>query len=110
MMLVQALLGGSQPSASQGGGDLLSALVGGGRPTQQGSQNQDGIDLGDLLNAGMMFMICKTTGAEYPAGGSVCFAIRRSIGAKAISTAIRTVGGKCTASGRSEYEQTIKIL
>jgi hypothetical protein len=54
MMLVQSLLGGGQQPASQGG-DLLGALLGGG-------QGQEGLDLGDVLNAGMAFMNAKQQG------------------------------------------------
>jgi len=62
--LLGALLGGAQPqSAPQGGGDLLGALLGGGQPAQQGGgQGQDGLDLGDVLNAGMAFMNAKQQG------------------------------------------------
>ncbi len=83
MMLIQSLLGGGQqsaPSASQTGGDLLGSLLGGGQATspggdllgsllggdqpapQAGGQQPDGIDLGDLLNAGMTFMNAKQQG------------------------------------------------
>lgn len=91
MTLVQSLLGGGQQSAPQGGGDLLGALMGGGQqssapqggadllgallgggqsaqpgggqPTQSGSgQGQSGLDMGDLLNAGMSFMNAKQQG------------------------------------------------
>ena len=85
MMLIQSLLGGGQqaaPSASQTGGDLLGSLLGGGQGTSQGgdllgsllggeqsapqtgSQQSDGIDLGDLLNAGMTFMSAKQQGQD----------------------------------------------
>jgi len=62
--LLGALLGGGQQSAQQGSGDLLGALLGGGQPTQQqdSSQGQDGLDLGDVLNAGMAFMNAKQQG------------------------------------------------
>lgn len=63
--LLGALLGGGQPSQGnqQSGGDLLGALLGGGQPSQsQGSSQQDGLDLGDLLNAGMAFMNAKQQG------------------------------------------------
>lgn len=83
MTLIQSLLGGGQQSASQGGGDLLGSLLGGGQqqsnapdagdllgtllgggqPAQQsGTQGQDGLDLGDVLNAGMAFMNAKQQG------------------------------------------------
>lgn len=60
--LLGALLGGGQ-SAPQGGADLLGALLGGGQSTQSsGGQGQDGIDIGDVLNAGMTFMNAKQQG------------------------------------------------
>lgn len=66
--LLGALLGGGapaspQPQPQQGqGGDLLGALLGGGQPAQ-GNQGQDnGLDMGDLLNAGMAFMNAKQQG------------------------------------------------
>lgn len=83
MLLIQSLLGGGQqsaPSASQTGADLLGSLLGGGQATspggdllgsllggdqqapQAGGQQPDGIDLGDLLNAGMTFMNAKQQG------------------------------------------------
>jgi hypothetical protein len=61
MMLVQSLLGGGQSAPSQGG-DLLGALLGGQSAPQGGSQQQGGIDLGDILNAGMSFMNAKQQG------------------------------------------------
>lgn len=61
--LLGALLGGTQQSAPQGGGDLLGALLGGGQSAQQtGGQGQDGLDLGDVLSAGMAFMNAKQQG------------------------------------------------
>jgi len=84
MTLIQSLLGGGQQPSSQGsdmissllgavqqsqaptqgGGDLLGSLLGG-QPDpqgQSGSQQQSGIDLGDILNAGMNFMSAKQQG------------------------------------------------
>jgi len=85
MMLVQSLLGGGQSATSQGG-DLLGSLLGGGGQSQSsgqagdllgsllggqsapqaqgGGQQQDGIDLGDILNAGMSFMNAKQQGQD----------------------------------------------
>ena len=86
MTLVQSLLGGGQSTPSQGG-DLLGSLLGGGgqsQPSSQGGdplgsllgglsapqgqsggqQQQDGIDLGDILNAGMSFMNAKQQGQD----------------------------------------------
>jgi hypothetical protein len=80
MLLIQSLLGGGQQPAQQAGGDLLGALLGGGQSTEQAgdllgallgggqpaqstqSGEQDGLDLGDLLNAGMSFMNARQQG------------------------------------------------
>lgn len=82
MLLIQSLLGGGQQVAPQSGADLLGALMGGQQPVpQQGGDllgsllgNQpsqsaggglsDGIDVGDLLNAGMAFMNAKQQGQD----------------------------------------------
>jgi hypothetical protein len=68
-MLLQTLLGGGQapaPSSPQAsGGDMLGALLGG--LTGQSSQQQgagDGLDVGDLLTAGMAFMNAKQQGSS----------------------------------------------
>jgi hypothetical protein len=66
-MLIQTLLGGGQAptQAAGGGGDMLGALLGG--LTGQSGQGQganDGLDLGDLLNAGMAFMNAKQQGGS----------------------------------------------
>lgn len=58
--LLGALLGGG--GASSQGGDLLGALLGGGQPAQGNQQQDDGLDMGDLLNAGMAFMNAKQQG------------------------------------------------
>lgn len=64
MTLVQSLFGGEQ-SAPQGGGDILGSLLGGGQFASQGGGQQDnGLDLGDLLNAGMTFMNAKQHGQD----------------------------------------------
>ncbi len=82
MMLVQSLLGGGGQPAAQGGGDLLGSLMGGGQQSatpdvgdllgsllgggqsapQGNTQGQEGLDLGDVLNAGMAFMNAKQQG------------------------------------------------
>ena len=82
MLLVQSLLGGGQQSTPQAGADLLGALMGGGQTAPQGGnplaallggeqsapqaggQQPDGIDAGDLLNAGMAFMNAKQQGQD----------------------------------------------
>lgn len=81
LLLIQSLLGGGPQSVSSAsqtggdllggeqatsqGGDLLGALLGGEQSTSQSSgQQSDGIDLGDLLNAGMTFMNAKQQGQD----------------------------------------------
>jgi len=67
MMLVQSLLGGGQPAPQQqsGGADLLGSLLGAVTQSQQPQRQQnDGIDAGDLLNAGLAFMNAKNQGQD----------------------------------------------
>jgi hypothetical protein len=57
--MLGTLLGGG----GQGGGDLLGSLLGGSQPSSStAGQAQNGLDLGDLLNAGMSFMDAKQHG------------------------------------------------
>jgi hypothetical protein len=66
-LLVQALLGGSQPSTAPsptaGAGDMLGSLLGG-MGGAQGAAGQPGLDVGDLLTAGMSFMQAKQAGSS----------------------------------------------
>lgn len=70
MGLIQSLLGGGQapaaPAPTQGGGmgDLLGMLMGGSGTPQPQSQQASGLDIGDLLNAGMAFMNTKSKGGS----------------------------------------------
>jgi len=63
--LLGALLGGNQQQQQQpaAGADLLGALLGG-QPQQQSGGAQDGLDMGDLLNAGLSFMQAKQQGKD----------------------------------------------
>lgn len=68
--MLSSLLGGSQTQAanttSAGGGDLIGSLLGGlsGNQGQQTGGLQDGLDLGDVITAGMAFMQSKQSGAS----------------------------------------------
>lgn len=68
-MLLQTLLGGGQAQAAPaqqtgGGAGMLGALLGGLTGQQnQGQSADDGLDVGDLLNAGMAFMNAKQQGS-----------------------------------------------
>jgi hypothetical protein len=66
LALVQGLLGGQEGSSATGSGagaELLGALLGG-DPEGQASGSDDGLDVGDLLNAGMAFMNAKNQGQD----------------------------------------------
>ena len=62
MLLIQSLLGGGQQAAPQMGGDLLGSLLGGQQLQSAGGGLSDGIDVGDLLNAGLAFMNARQQG------------------------------------------------
>lgn len=70
MNLIQALLGGGQTQAAapaqSGMGDLLGMLMGGSSTPQAQPQQQQsaGLDVGDLLNAGMAFISTKSQGGS----------------------------------------------
>lgn len=63
MLLIQSLLGGGQQPSGPGG-DLLGALTGSQQASPGGGGLSDGIDMGDLLNAGMSFMNAKQQGQD----------------------------------------------
>ena len=64
MLLIQSLLGGGQQAAPQPGADLLGTLMGGQQAGSSGGGLSDGIDVGDLLNAGMAFMNARQQGQD----------------------------------------------
>ena len=71
MNLIQALMGGGQavqqqPQQQSGGGlgGLLGSLLGGGQQQQQQQDQAQGLDMGDLLQAGMAFMGTKARGGS----------------------------------------------
>jgi hypothetical protein len=57
--MLGGLLGGGQQS---GAGDLLGSLLGGGAAPQQGTTQDNGIDIGDVINAGLTFMNARQQG------------------------------------------------
>jgi dihydroxyacetone kinase len=64
MLLIQSLLGGGQQPSSQAGGDLLGTLLGRQEAGSSGGGLADGIDMGDILNAGMAFMNARQQGQD----------------------------------------------
>jgi hypothetical protein len=68
MSFIQTLMGGGQPAQAQsqqgdGIGNLLGSLLGGGQQQNQPPQSS-GLDMGDLLTAGMNFMSTKARGGS----------------------------------------------
>ncbi len=68
MSFIQTLMGGGQPAQAQsqqgdGIGNLLGSLLGGGQQQNQLPQSS-GLDMGDLLTAGMNFMSTKARGGS----------------------------------------------
>ena len=64
---MQALFGGGQGTGGTQGGvgaDLLSALLGGDSTGKSQATENDGLDVGDLLNAGMAFMSARQQGQD----------------------------------------------
>ncbi|MFN2281876.1 MAG: hypothetical protein ACK2TZ_08445, partial [Anaerolineales bacterium] len=55
MPLLQTMLGGGEASVSKGAGGLLDSLVG-------SLGGEDGLDMGDILNAGAAFLQSKQAG------------------------------------------------
>jgi hypothetical protein len=72
MSFIQTLMGGGQsaqaqeqPEQSSGGlGGMLGSLLGGGQRQQAQQQQDQGLDMGDLLKAGMAFMGTKSRGGS----------------------------------------------
>ncbi|RME90633.1 MAG: hypothetical protein D6770_02080 [Anaerolineae bacterium] len=66
-LLIESLLGVEQQAPAQGGGDvlgsLLGAFTGGGQQGATASEGGDsGLDMGDVLNAGLAFLNAKQQG------------------------------------------------
>ncbi len=67
LALVQSLLGGgggTSGTQSGAGADLLGALMSGDSTGQTQGSDNEGLDVGDLLNAGMAFMNAKQQGQD----------------------------------------------
>lgn len=71
--LIQALMGGAQPApaaaqpqSNESGAGILGSLLGslGGGQASSQAADQNGLDLGDLLNVGMAFMDSKQKGSS----------------------------------------------
>lgn len=104
LSLIQTLLGGGQatpaqpqPQPSAGGLDgLLGALFGGGQVQQQAAQpaqQDDGLDMGDLLRAGMAYFSTKASG-----GSNVQAVVSAIVAASAMGSGYREQSSSLVAS------------
>ena len=92
--MLGSLLGGGQQSQQGGGiGGVLGSLLGGGQQSQQGQQGQDGLDLGDLLQAGMAFMSTKQRG-----GGNLEAIVNAVVASSAMGGGYRQQSSNLVAS------------
>ncbi len=72
--LLSGMAGGSEAQSQSGGGDMLTTLLGGLAGNQQ-SGGSDGMDISDLLSAGLAYFSAKQQ------GGSTMEAIMQALGA-----------------------------
>ena len=105
--LIQSLLGGGQAPVQQqqggGLGNILGSLLGGGSQQTQ-RQSDSGLDIGDLINAGMSFMNTKSRGGgnleaivNAIVSSSAMGGYRQQSGnlvAKALMTAVQSMANK----------------
>jgi hypothetical protein len=97
--VVGGLLGGGQASSQQGQGgglgDMLGGLLGGTGAKQSTSQQGQGqgIDIGDVLNAGMAFMNTKSRG-----GSNLEAIVNAVVSSSAMGNSYRSQSGSLVAS------------
>jgi len=102
--LLGSLLGGSNQQApdqqqqSGGVGGLLGSLLGG--SNQQAQQSSDGLDIGDLLNAGMAFMNTKSRG-----GSNIEAIVNAVVSSSAMGGSYRSQSGSLVASALMQAVQ-----
>ena len=106
-----SLLGGTRrQSGSQNVGDLLGSLLGGAQPAQQNdTQGQDGLDLGDVLTAGMAFMNAKQQGQGTLEAGLAALMAAGPLDTRASSSAVWAGGGKRVAAGGRWNVQALTV-
>lgn len=97
MSFIQTLMGGGQyqqqqAQQSSGLGGMLGSLLGGGQQRQQ--QQDTGLDMGDILKAGMTFMGTKARG-----GSNLEAIINAVVANSASSSGYRSQSGSLVAGG-----------
>jgi hypothetical protein len=101
----------SNPQAQPGVGDLLGQLMGGGsaQGVSQGQQAGQGLDVGDLLNAGMAFMDTKSKGGSnldaivnaLVSGSAMAGSNHRAQSGTLVANSLLQAIGQLTTSGSS---------
>jgi hypothetical protein len=106
MTLIQTLLGGGQAAPQQqqpqdgGLGGMLGSLLGGGAAKQGQQQQGGGLDMGDLLNAGMSFMNTKQRG-----GSNIEAIVNAVVSSSAMGGSYRSQSGSLVASALMQAVQ-----
>jgi hypothetical protein len=95
--MLGSLLGGSQTQQQQqqdgGLGNVLGSLLGGGSQQTTSQQSSQGIDIGDILNAGMAFMNTKSKG-----GSNIEAIVNAVVSSSAMGGSYRSQSGSLVAN------------
>ena len=103
--LLGSLLGGTNqqaPSQQQGGGvgDLLGSLLGGTNQQAPAKESSQGLDIGDLLSAGMAFMNTKSRG-----GSNIEAIVSAIVSSSAMGGSYRSQSGSLVAGALMQAVQ-----
>jgi hypothetical protein len=97
-----SLLGGGQTQQQDGGGlgNMLGSLLGGGSQQTTSQQSSQGIDIGDILNAGMAFMNTKSKG-----GSNIEAIVNAVVSSSAMGGSYRSQSGSLVANALMQAVQ-----
>jgi hypothetical protein len=100
-VLGSLLGGGTQQQQQQGGGlgNVLGSLLGGGSQQSQ-QQSNNGLDIGDILNAGMAFMNTKSRG-----GSNIEAIVNAVVSSSAMGGSYRSQSGSLVANALMQAVQ-----
>jgi hypothetical protein len=97
-----SLLGGGQTQQQDGGGlgNMLGSLLGGTNQQTTSQQSSQGIDIGDILNAGMAFMNTKSKG-----GSNIEAIVNAVVSSSAMGGSYRSQSGSLVANALMQAVQ-----
>jgi hypothetical protein len=104
--MLGSLLGGSQTQQQQsqqdsgGLGNMLGSLLGGGTQQTTSQQSSQGLDIGDILNAGMAFMNTKSKG-----GSNIEAIVNAVVSSSAMGGSYRSQSGSLVANALMQAVQ-----